>query len=68
MTKLSYGEVSMELSKTSRVCLEKRGSYAYATGVYEAMLVNMVLDMPKHKQNEFMRALQETQERLNAEE
>lgn len=68
MSKLSYGEVSMELSKTSRVCLEKRNSYAYVTGIYEAMLVNLVLDLPKHKQNEFMRSLQQTQERLNTEE
>lgn len=64
MTKVTYSEVANELRETSKVCLETKGSYAYATGVYESILAGLVADLPKHKQAEVMRTLRLVREQM----
>ena len=64
MTKVTYSEVANELRETSKVCMEVKGSYAYATGVYESILAGLVADLPKHKQAEVMRTLRLVREQM----
>lgn len=62
--KLTYTEIANELRETSKVSMETKGSYAYATGMYESIIVGLVADLPKHKQLEVMRTLQYGRERM----
>lgn len=64
MTKVTYSEVANELRETSKVSMEKKGSYAYATGVYESIIAGLVADLPKHKQAEVMRTLRLVREQM----
>jgi hypothetical protein len=64
MTKVTYSEIANELRETSKVCMETKGSYSYATGAYESILAGIVVDLPKHKQAEVMRTLKMVREHL----
>jgi hypothetical protein len=64
MTKLTYFDVATELRETSQVSMQTKGSYAYATGLYESILASLVVDLPKHKQMEVIRGLQSARERM----
>jgi hypothetical protein len=64
MTKLTYSDVAAELRETSQVSLQTKGSYAYATGMYESILASLVVDLPKHKQLEVIRSLQSAREHM----
>ena len=64
MTKLTYFDVASELRETSQVSMQTKGSYAYATGLYESILASLVVDLPKHKQMEVIRGLQSARERM----
>lgn len=64
MSKLTYFAVSTELRWTSQVSMQTKGSYAYATGLYESILASLVVDLPKHKQMEVIRSLQSARERM----
>jgi hypothetical protein len=64
MNKVSYIEVANALRDTSKICLEAKGSYGYATGLYESILADLVADLPKHKQAEVMRLLKMSQDGL----
>jgi len=64
MSKLTYSDVALELRVTSQVALDTKGSYAYATGMYESILASLVVDLPKHKQMEVIRTLQSARERM----
>lgn len=56
--KLTYSEIATELRETSKVSMETKGSYSYATGTYESIIAGLVADLPKHKQLEVVRSLQ----------
>lgn len=58
VAKLTYCDIAAELRETSQVSMETKGSYAYATGVYESMIANLVADLPRHKQLEVIRGLE----------
>ena len=64
MTKLTYTEIANELRQTSQVSLEVKGSYAYATGMYESIIAGLLADLPKHKQLEVVRSLQSGRESM----
>ena len=64
MSKLTYFDVASELRETSQVSMQRKGSYAYATGMYESILASLVVDLPKHKQMEVIRTLQSARERM----
>jgi hypothetical protein len=64
MSKLTYFDVASELRETSQVSMQTKGSYAYATGLYESILASLVVDLPKHKQMEVIRGLQSARERM----
>lgn len=64
MTKLTYFDVASELRETSQVSMQTKGSYAYATGLYESILASLVVDLPKHKQMEVIRSLQSAREHM----
>ena len=64
MSKLTYFDVATELRETSQVSMQTKGSYAYATGLYESILASLVVDLPKHKQMEVIRGLQSARERM----
>jgi hypothetical protein len=64
MTKLTYFDVASELRETSQVSMQTKGSYSYATGLYESILASLVVDLPKHKQMEVIRGLQSARERM----
>ena len=64
MSKLTYSDVALELRETSKVSMDTKGSYAYATGMYESILASLVVDLPKHKQMEVIRTLQSARERM----
>jgi hypothetical protein len=64
MTKATYSEIANELRETSKVCMEVKGSYSYATGVYESILAGLVADLPKHKQAEVLRTLRLLREQM----
>jgi hypothetical protein len=64
MTKVTYSEIANELRETSKVCMEVKGSYSYATGVYESIIAGLVADLPKHKQAEVMRTLRLVREQM----
>lgn len=55
--KVTYTEIANSLRETSKVSMETKGSYAYATGMYESIIAGLVADAPKHKQQEVMRTL-----------
>lgn len=58
MAKLTYSEIAAGLRETSKVSMETKGSYAYATGMYESIIASLVADLPKHKQLEVIRSLE----------
>jgi len=64
MAKVTYTEVSDSLRATSQVSMETKGSYAYATGMYESIIAGLVADLPKHKQLEVMRTLAWAREQM----
>lgn len=64
MAKVTYTEVSDSLRETSKVSYETKGSYAYATGMYESIIAGLVADLPKHKQLEVMRTLAWAREQM----
>jgi hypothetical protein len=64
MTKATYSDIANELRETSKVCMEVKGSYAYATGVYESIIADIVADLPKHKQAEVLRTLRLVREQM----
>ena len=64
MSKLTYSDIATELRETSQVSMQTKGSYAYATGLYESILASLVVDLPKHKQMEVIRGLQSARERM----
>lgn len=64
MTKLKYSDIAMELRETSKVSMETKGSYSYATGLYEAIIAELVSDLPKHKQLEVVRGLESARKRM----
>jgi hypothetical protein len=64
MSKLTYSDIAAELRETSQVALSTKGSYAYATGMYESILASLVVDLPKNKQLEVIRILQNSRERM----
>ena len=64
MSKLSYVEVFQELSKTSAACLQSKNSYSHVCGLYEAMLGQMLADLPAARQADAMRALKTFRQRL----
>ena len=60
MSKMSYSEVRTALAHASNHCLQTTGSYATITGTLESLLADIVADLPKHKQQEVVRALATT--------
>jgi hypothetical protein len=64
MTKVTYTEIANSLRETSKVCMEIKGSYSYATGAYESIISGIVADLPSHKQAEVMRTLRMLREDL----
>lgn len=64
MAKVTYTEVSDSLRETSQVSMETKGSYAYATGMYESIIAGLVADLPKYKQQEVMRTLAWAREQM----
>lgn len=66
VTKLTYCEIAAALRETSQVSMETKGSYAYATGVYESMIASLVADLPKHKQLEVIRGLESARKSMKA--
>lgn len=64
MAKLTYMDIANELRETSKVSMDMRGSYSYATGVYESIIASLVADLPKHKQLEVVRGLESARKSL----
>jgi len=62
--KFTYSELATVLRETSKVSLETKGSYSYATGVYEYMLADLVANLPERRQAEFVRALLSAQKSM----
>lgn len=58
MAKVTYSEIADSLREMSKVSMESRGTYAYATGMYESIIASLVADLPKHKQLEVLRSLE----------
>lgn len=60
MSKMTYIEVRNALAHASNHCLQVTGSYGTITGTFESILADIVADLPKHKQQEIVRALATT--------
>jgi len=65
MAKVTYSDISAKLGNLSSVANKVYGSHAYVAGYYESTLVQLIADLPAHKQNEMMRLFQERIERLH---
>lgn len=64
MAKLTYSQISAELRETSKVSMDVKGSYSYATGTYESIISELVANLPAHKQQEVVRILQSARLRM----
>jgi hypothetical protein len=43
---------------------EDKGSFSYACGTFQSMLSGLVADLPKHKQAEFLKTLEQAMKRV----
>lgn len=59
-TKFTRAEIMISLLDFSKESYNKYGSYSYAAGFYESSLASLVADLPRAKQAEFMRILEQT--------
>lgn len=66
MSKMSYIEVATAIREASKHCLEKSGSYATISGVYESVLADLIADLPSHKQVEFLKSLKTTRSYIDS--
>ncbi len=64
MAKVTYSEIASALRDTSKTCMDTYATYSYVTGTYEAIIAELVVDLPKHKQAEVMASLRRAQERM----
>jgi len=64
MSKLKYSDIALELRETSKLSMEVKGSYSYATGAYESIIADIVADLPEHKQREVVRNLESVRNAL----
>jgi len=64
MNKLTYLEVSASLNDFANLSYQDRGSFSYACGTFQSMLSNLVADLPKHKQAEFLQTLEDAMKRV----
>lgn len=60
MSKLTYSEIANKMRETSSLSMQTYGSFSRCCGVYEALLADLVAELPSHKQQEFMKILQQT--------
>jgi hypothetical protein len=58
MAKVTYSEIAEDLKQTSALSYETKGTYAYATGMYESIIAGLVAELPERKQREVLRTLQ----------
>ena len=54
MAKYTRQEINQALKEFSDVTYKKYGSYSYACGAVESQLLNVMIDLPKHKQAEIL--------------
>ena len=57
--KIPYCDISAKLGDLSAASKQRYGSYSHIAGYYESTLVNLIADLPAHKQNELMRLFQQ---------
>ena len=65
MNKLNYSDVAASIKSFSNASYEDHGSFSYACGTFESMLSYLVAELPKHKQMEFMKALDQAMKRVS---
>ncbi len=62
--KVPYCDISAKLGDLSTASKEVYGTYSHIAGYYESTLVQLIADLPAHKQNEMMRIFQQRIESL----
>ena len=56
--KFTHSEIMNTMKQLSEVTYAKYGSHSYAAGVLESTLASIVVDLPRHKQAEFIRHME----------
>ena len=59
MNKLNYSDLLAATNDFANLSYEDKGSFSYACGTFQSMLVTLVADLPKHKQLEFIKTLEQ---------
>lgn len=60
MSKMLHTEISVEVNRMTDATRDYHDSYAFAAGYLGSMLAQLIADLPKHKQREAVRNLQDT--------
>lgn len=58
MNKLSYSDLLSVTNDFADLSYKDKGSFSYACGTFQSMLVELVMDLPKHKQMEFLKTME----------
>lgn len=61
---MSRQEVSELLKKYSKTAYEKYGSHSFSAGYFEAVVVELILSLPKGRQEAEMRLINQSLKRL----
>ena len=59
MNKLNYSDLLAATNDFANLSYEDKGSFSYACGSFQSMLATLVADLPKHKQLEFIKTLEQ---------
>jgi hypothetical protein len=64
MNKQTYSDIAASLNDFANMSYEDKGSFSYACGTFQSMLSGLVAELPKHKQAEFMKTLEQAMKRV----
>jgi len=64
MNKLNTSEILSATNDFAHLSYKDKGSFSYACGTFQSMLATIVSELPKHKQMEFLKTLEQAMERI----